>query len=668
MNVKPQTEFYRSLRAQLQGAKFAQEEQLDQASIVAVLLSSGPLDPAYFEQLFLSRQMGITLAESADLTVRNEEVFLKTLNGLQRVHIILRYVNDGDSDPMELGGVDFQGVPSLLQAIRQRKVLMLNALGCGVLESAGMLEFLPAINQYYFEQDLLLPSVRSWWCGDPDNLSYVLENFSRLMIKSSYASQSQKYWYVPDMSEVEQAELRQRIVDSPRTFVANEVIQTSRVPEFVDETSTRLAMYPFTLRIYAVARPEGGYQVMAGGVARISSATSPVMTLKNRHANKDIWVCQDCHTATVPNLANAAVAKPRIGAKFSELSHVAPLNYQELLRRQTNVPSRMGENLFWLGRYAMRIEYSLLLLRTLMKVLNERTTEQDDLGRTLYQLASSLGILPVVPAATSAKAVLPFIHEQVKRCLEPSSAPNSLNRNVMSLHHCAFQVREKLSNDAWWLLSQLPTWLVTDEHNLSHVSNQIQQLYSASSVLSGFTHEQMTRDGGWNFLLMGRIIEKLTRLCDTMQFFLHSTNEQKQDQLESLLQIAYSSVTYRSRYHREAEILAVMYLLIFDETNPYSLVFLARQFLNHSTHFELPSMSDIDLVEQVLEHFSLIDLSYFDAQSPRAQTVYAQLAKQCSDLSVAMAGFTAKLSGQYFLMNDRVAGGFGKDSMNKEYL
>lgn len=665
MQVKPQSAFYRALQQQLQGVALSLEDEVKPADVVAVLLSSGPKDPAYFEQLFLSRQMGIALVESADLTLRDEQLYLKTLRGLQRVHIILRYLDDNECDPLELGGVDYQGVPGLLQAIRRKKVKLMNALGSGVLESAGMLEFLPAINQHYYGEDLLIPSVRSWWCGESSNLQEVLEQFDHLIIKSSYASQSQKYWYIPELSEPERQELRQKLLESPRTYEANEVIQAGAVPEFVDKHNQQLAMYPFTLRVYAVAKPEGGYEVMAGGVVRVSDNSSPVMTLKNRHANKDVWVCQQCIRASQEQHQAEGTQSAKQAA---ELNVNLPLSYQDLLVRETNVPSRMGENLFWLGRYAMRIEHSVLLFRSMMQALSERNAEQESLVLTLYQMAGALDIMPTITQALAPNEVVGFIQEQLKNCLGPSIRPNSLYRNVFSLHHCAYQVRNKLSSDTWWLLSQFPSLLETGEPSLSKVRGQIQKIYSSCSILSGFTHEQMTRDDGWSFLLMARIMEKLMRMSDTLLFFLNSSARQKEIQLNSLLHIAYSSVTYRTRYHREAEILAVLYLLIFDESNPYSLLFLARQFVEHSRRFQVPNNEDVETVEQFIEHLALVDLSYFDVHSVRAQRVYIQLAKLCRELSAAMSGFTTKLSGQYFLLNEMRTSGFGKDLMNKEYL
>ena len=141
-----------------------------------VLLTPGPYNETYFEHAYLARYLGFPLVEGQDLTVRGECVYLKTLSGLSRVHTILRRLDDDYCDPLEFRGDSALGVPGLLQAVRAGKVLVANALGSGLLESAALPGFLPGACQKLLGETLAMPSVGTWWCGEPPALEFTIDN------------------------------------------------------------------------------------------------------------------------------------------------------------------------------------------------------------------------------------------------------------------------------------------------------------------------------------------------------------------------------------------------------------------------------------------------------------------------------------------------------------
>ncbi len=181
MDVRPLGAFFAALRDEL--LRDAEEEPL------AVVLTPGSFNETYFEHAYLARQLGFPLVEGHDLTVRNESVFLKTLSGLRRVHTILRRLDDDFCDPVELRVDSALGVPGLLTAIRKGNVAVANALGSGVLESAAWLGFLPAVAEQLIGEKLLLPSVATWWCGEPPAFESVIANLTNLVIKSTFPNQ-----------------------------------------------------------------------------------------------------------------------------------------------------------------------------------------------------------------------------------------------------------------------------------------------------------------------------------------------------------------------------------------------------------------------------------------------------------------------------------------------
>ena len=148
-----------------------------------VLLSPGPTSPTYFEDAYLARYLGFALVEGGDLTIRDSQVFLKTLGGLLKVDCILRRLRDEDCDPLELRGDSAHGVSGLTHAARCGHVVLVNALGCSLLESPAVIPFLPTLARFFLREDLMLPSVPTWWCGDDAARRYVLDHLAELVIK-----------------------------------------------------------------------------------------------------------------------------------------------------------------------------------------------------------------------------------------------------------------------------------------------------------------------------------------------------------------------------------------------------------------------------------------------------------------------------------------------------
>src|SRR5215510_1686197 len=310
----------------------------DEESPLAVILTPGPYNETYFEHAYLARQLGIPLVEGSDLTVRGDTVFLKTLGGLRRVHAILRRLDDDYCDPLELRSDSALGVPGLLGALRAGRVLVANALGTGVLESAAWLGFLPAVAEQLIGERLLLPEVATWWLGEKPALDYVLANLDRLVIKPAYPNQRFEPMFGRDFRGPARTELIARLRNRPYAYVAQEHVRLSRAPVWKSAASAELATRALTIRVYAVVTPEG-VQVMPGGLARVANeAAADVVSTQRGGGAKDVWILAEPDQDEPP--------APEVDTTSRQWAHA----------RQDYIPARLVENLYWLGRYTVRCE------------------------------------------------------------------------------------------------------------------------------------------------------------------------------------------------------------------------------------------------------------------------------------------------------------------------
>src|SRR6195952_5711628 len=319
--------FFRSLQETL-----ARQAPSSNEVPLVVLLTPGRFNESYFEHLYLAGQLGYPLVEGSDLTVRDATVYLKTLSGLRRVHAIMRRLDDDFCDPLELRTDSALGVPGLLEAVRQGRVLVANALGSGVLESPGLLGFLPKINEHLFGEELILPSVATWWCGEPPVLAQALEKMSELLIKPAFPSQSFAPVFGRDLNQEQRQALATRMQARPYAYVAQELAQLSHAPIWQGEDD-QLQPRAIGMRVYAVATADG-YRVLPGGLTRVAAdADADVVSMQRGGASKDTWI----------------LGERPLGSEPWKNRH--SLGVHDLIRRDPYLPSRVVENLFWFGRY-----------------------------------------------------------------------------------------------------------------------------------------------------------------------------------------------------------------------------------------------------------------------------------------------------------------------------
>ena len=518
--------FFAGLRASL----LASGESADVA--LAVVLTPGPFNETYFEHAYLARHLGLPLVEGNDLTVRGDTVYLKTLAGLRRVHAILRRLDDDYCDPVELRADSALGVPGLLGVVRAGRVVLANALGSGVIESAALLGFLPGVAERMLGEKLLLPSVATWWCGEQPALDYVVDHLDMLVIKGVFPNQRFEPVFAGDLDAAERKALAVRLRARPYAYVAQERVQFSQAPSWRGSTAA-LGARSVGMRAYAIATPQG-YKVMPGGMARIASdAAVDVVSSQRGGGSKDIWVL------------SAAAQNDDDQDEQSLISLSVP---------RDELPSSLVENLFWLGRYAERCEDKTRLLRATFAV-------RPDPGIWKPALAScrSFGLLDEAADPTASL----FDAEQAL----------GLAADLGRLAWAATRSRSRLSAEHWRSLNVLQRQFHEADAARTDPRETLDRLLLGLAAFAGFTLDDMTQDDGWRLLMLGRQLERIQFLSSLLAQRLTGGRRLLRGELDWLLDVGGSTITYRTRYMSAPRLTPTVQLLVFDESNPRALAF-----------------------------------------------------------------------------------------------
>lgn len=606
-----------------------------------VLLTPGPYNETYFEHTYLARYLGFPLVEGQDLTVRNACVYLRTLNGLRRVHAILRRLDDDYCDPLELRADSALGITGLLQAVRAGNVLVANALGSGLLESPALPGFLPGACEKLLAEPLAMPSVATWWCGEQAALEFTIEHLDRLVIKGSFPLQRFDPLFGNELSTGQRAEMISRLRARPHAYVAQELVNFSQAPAWSDDDEGQLLPRGVGLRVF-VAATAAGHVVMPGGLTRVAAVSNArIISMQRGGSSKDTWV-----------LAEQAVNT------FSLLKQ--SVGMADLVRGGRNLSSRLVENLFWFGRYAERCDKTCRLLRVALSRLVDAGADSLPALTTALDLGRLLQVLPAAEAPVAGRPPRPATGEEplfAAICGEESHA--GLAGDLRRLLWVATQVRERFSLDNWHTLNRLhhdlqgyaATAGSTTEPEAGEALRFLDQVLLASSSLAGFAMDNMTRDDGWRFLIIGRRIERLIFLANAIRHFLSLESAPAPGSLECLLELTDSIITYRSRYMTSPQILPTLDLLVFDEANPHSVAFqlmILIRYLDNQARL-LGGPGDQTL-RTLLARLSAFELQRFErtASVPGDSNPARELATLLADGALAATSLSDRLAMRYF--------------------
>jgi len=560
-----------------------------------VLMSPGPANEAYFEHAYLANYLGYTLVEGGDLTVRDNRVWLITLEGLRPVDVILRRMDDSYCDPVELRDDSYLGVPGLTNVARTGKIGISNPLGSGVLENPAFLSLLPKLSKHLLGEELRIPSVPVWWCGDVTQCDYVLANLKRMVIKPLHPGIGFRFRFGSELTEIQLDELRQRIKTRPHLYVGQEALSMSTVPVLAKDG---LKPRHTVLRSFLVS-DEHDYMVMPGGLTRVSSEKNKLVVSNQAGGiSKDTWVL-----ATEPEKYVSLLSERR-------QARLAPDKGGE-------VPGRVADNMFWVGRYVERAEFNSRLLRLALQFLETGESQETSAFKSL--LIAVTKQTTTYPGFTSNAALKDCknLEAELLTVISDNMKNGSLAQTLTALLRSARSVRDRLSSDTWRVINVIDEELrslrrITPER-LVDALDELNNLVTALTAFTGLTLENMTRGRSWRFLDTGRRLERSLQTTRLLQSTLINVAEEEDQILlsESMLTIVDSLMTYRRRYRYEIKIPELLELVIYDENNPRSLAYQLSTLEEHVT--KLPhhneSVSRTELERLALETATLVRLA-----------------------------------------------------------
>jgi uncharacterized circularly permuted ATP-grasp superfamily protein/uncharacterized alpha-E superfamily protein len=536
-----------------------------------VLLTPGPYNETYFEHAYLARYLGLTLVEGSDLLVRDDKLYLKTLQGLERVHGLLKRLDDEFLDPLELRSDSTLGVPGLLQAIRAGNVLVANAPGSAFLESTALLGFLPALSRHLLDQPLALPSLATWWCGEQAALQSVLPRLKECVIKGTYPASGIQSVIAQTLSRRELDEWAGRLMRRSEDYTVQAYLPLSQTPTWQEQ---RIAPRSTMLRVFAVADGMGGWQVLPGGLARLAGVNDKIASMQQGGSSADVWALED-GAARAPTEPVMATAGAELGA--------APRGVARTLHKPP-VTSRAAENLFWLGRYTERTENAIRMAQLTLLSLNGEDQSSQPLMAWLSELAVKNGlVIDSVPPATQSRRV--FERSLIASLADTENAA-SVGYSLRALKGAASAVRERLSQEQWHVIMRAETDFFrrceafsgpdqSASHALEYSSVEaLAALESASGFLAAMTGAQtdrMSRDDGWRLLSTGRHIERLNTLASSLILGFETGAVHDEGGFGAILALFDSTITFHAQYQQQRDVPALLDLLVLDRDNPRSL-------------------------------------------------------------------------------------------------
>ncbi|HEY9106712.1 MAG TPA: circularly permuted type 2 ATP-grasp protein [Roseateles sp.] len=607
------------------------------------LLTPGPRNETYFEQAFLARYLGITLVEGADLTVRADKVYLKTLAGLERVHVLLRRVDDTWLDPLELRPESILGVPGLLQAARAGEVVIANAPGAGWLESPGLTAFWPGVAESLLGEELKLPAIQSWWCGEESAWRSLRPRLAEFVVVPTFSSSSTTAHFAPvvaaELKPDELLDLTARIDADPTAYTLQARVKPTKQPVWV-----RGALEPrvAVLRVFALTDGQGSWHVLPGGLTRVAPRRDPLadawLSIQRGSLSVDTWVMTDGEVDPTSLLSQ-------------------PLQATDLRDVHWTVTSRAAENLFWLGRYTERAENSARLARHLIEasLMVQRGAMPPPMLPLLDALARRHGL--VGADAPHAQDDPRGFERALLRALLPDSGAHSVGWNLRALLSCAQALRERLSPEAWRLIHEAAAQFeqhlraVLDRPGpavpVSDVLNVLTRADTHLAAITGAQTDRMTRDDGWRLLSIGRQLERLSFhaevLAECFEQVSGGPDEDKQplalteDGFALLLGVFDSTITYRAQFQARREAPPLLHLLVHNTDNPRSLAWVARTLRERFTKLARHDpgwAADIAAELPVPEAWSLAELA---APGPALVEHLQRAAAQASELSSVLS-------------------------------
>ncbi|MEN3747328.1 circularly permuted type 2 ATP-grasp protein [Sphingomonas sp. HF-S3] len=605
LNVERHAPFFAAFREGL-------AERCRRADPRIALLTPGRLNPSYAEQAHLARYLGFLLVEGPDLAVLDDQLYVRTIAGLKRIDGLWQRLDPRMIDPLALDSHSAIGVPGLIDAMSAGNVVLANAPGVGLMEAPAFAAYLPALAEQLLGETLSLPSVATWWCGNDAGRAEVEARLGDLLIAPAFGPHPLG---LPDgavlgqaLTEESRAALLADLARRPQDYVGQEVASLSTMPVVAGD---RLEPRPFTLRVFAARAADGGWAVLPGGFARIGEHPDPRAAVMGQ----GMWSADVCIHGSDP---------------VAPVSLLPSGDSTQLRRNPGTLPSRVADNLFWLGRYLERGEAQLAVLRVLLGHSISADTGAALEAGTVERLVGLVAAAGAAPApATFRRAEL---QQLARTALEDESGWSSIRAINAQARGIGAISRDRLSADMIQLLdAPFPT-----KGSLLDKAGTLQRRYSA---LAGLSAEHMARTDAWRFHDLGRRIERAVATIRWVRAF--GGADATADDLSTLLDLANSQISYRQRYLTGLARVPVLDLVTLDSFNPRAIAFQIGKAAAHLN--KLPLLSDDGLAEPQQEGARELAAMIVTA---RATTIGEPLLQ---DLDLKLARLSRSIARRYFL-------------------
>jgi uncharacterized circularly permuted ATP-grasp superfamily protein/uncharacterized alpha-E superfamily protein len=609
-----------------------------------VFLTPGPGNETYFEHVYLSSYLGYTLVQGNDLLVRDGFVWLKSIDQLERVDVIIRRLDDEWCDPLELRRDSLLGIAGLLQVIRLGNVTVLNPPGTSIIENYGLMAFMQNACKFLLQEPLLISSIATWWCGHAKELGYVLANLPKLIIKKTNRKQGFRSIYARLLNEQQLEDLKNLIRKNPKDFVAQEEVSLSTTPAFVDGSiEPRYA----AIRAFLIADGED-YKVMQGGLTR-SSAVKDKFEISNQLGgiSKDTWVITDAPTE----------------------NHEKSVERKNTNNQLNNsLTSRNAENLFWLGRLSERTMALRSFLKIILNRLNENVVKHgNEQPEFLVVLLKSLTHLTqTYPGfvGKEAKDGEVFNNEaifanpitELLLLINDPKKTGSVVYNIQSLLNTINQVSEKWNNDTRHIINLLEDSLFTlkNTNNINYVNHALDKLHIRLFSFYGNIYETSPRDNGFYLMEAGKNVERLLSLISVFRstFNYKKVDEEEALLMEAILENHHLLAQYRHIYKSHLSLKAVINMVFLEKNLTYTLSFLLNMLTNYLS--KLPKTNEpnqLSIAEKsALKASTIIKLVDVDGLLKVDETTQfrPELDQTLSDVFELISNVSTNLSSLYF--------------------
>ena len=565
----------------------------NQENPLIALLTPGPLNETYFEHSYLSSFLDLTLVQGEDLLVKNNFLWLKSLNGLRRVDTLIRRVDSQYCDPLELRNDSQLGVAGLVNVVRKDNLSIINPIGVGILENIGLNPFMKNIAKYFLNEDLILPQIATWWCGQKKELDFVLQNIKNLIIKKIDKTDNIEIYFGNKLNDEQLNNLIKEIKRNPTYYVGQEIIDFSTSPCF---SKDKIEPRNTVIRAFSYLH-ENEYQVMPGGLIRVSpSKDSLVVSNQKGGTSKDLWILGKDEDLTTNSIFK---------------------NRTFIDSRLENISTKRAENLFWMGRYLTRAITTARMIRfNLKNMLNINRYDDKNSKNTSNILNIALTHLTMsYPGFLDEKSITPI--NEIISLIKDKSRTGTLSFTISLLSNLNASVKNLLTIEAWRIYERMQKeWNIYNKRevltNKDHI-NELDKLLIYLMAYKELIDESIFKEQGLILYDIGCKIEISQLLISKLRSLLTVKLDKlsEYDILDSILNSYESYNSYRAYYKSSLDLENVLDFLIFNTKYPKSLIYLMNELLGNLK--ELPkniNNSHLSSFEEpVFKVFSMITLN-----------------------------------------------------------